>query len=195
MLAASCASASSFSYTGSLDPSDANDFALFEFTLSVPAGVNIQTWGYGGGTNAAGAVIAAGGFDPYVSLFQGKGNMATFLASNDDGLCPPAHANPACRDSTLTLLNPAAGDYTVALSVAGNMSFAENQGTGTLGDGFIGLGNYYDGASGSVRTSAYAIDIASPGIAPEPPTLTLVALAALLPVFFKIKTKKEESHQ
>ena len=137
-------SAAAISYTGNLNPNDPNDVALFTFTLSSTGSVSIQSWGYGGGANASGTVIATGGFDPYVSLFSGVGNRATFLASNDDGLCPPGNGSVACHDSTLGVTTLAAGSYTVALTVFNNFSFAENTGSGTLGDGFIALGNYFD---------------------------------------------------
>jgi hypothetical protein len=168
------------SFTGSLDPGNPNDVFFATFTLATVSSLNIQTYGYGGtlnapgGVNAAGMVIAAGGFDTYVSLFAGTGPSATFLASNDDGLCPPGHASPACHDSTLTLSGLAAGSYTLALSVFDNISFAENLGSGTLGDGFVGFGDYFDAASGTTRTSAYAIDISGNFAVPEPASLWLM---------------------
>ena len=85
------ASATTLSFAGNLDPANANDVFLASFTLSGTSNLQVQSWGYGGtlaapgGTNAAGIVIPAGGFDTYVSLFQGTGSSATFLASNDDG--------------------------------------------------------------------------------------------------------------
>jgi hypothetical protein len=178
--------ASSVSLTGSLDPNDPNDVFVYGFTLSAASTVTIQTYGYGGtsnapaGKNAAGQVISAGGFDPYVSLFLGIGAGATFLASNDDGACPPGYPAPACHDATL--VSPlAAGAYTLALSVFDNFSFAENLATGTLGDGFIGLGSYFDAASGTDRTSNYAVDISANGpITPTPePGTWLVDACAL----------------
>ncbi|MGH9720611.1 MAG: DVUA0089 family protein [Bryobacteraceae bacterium] len=177
------------SLTGNLSPDDPNDVLLAAFTLSSTANVSFQSWGYGGtanapgGTNAAGAVITPGGFDPYLSLFAGAGPSATFLVSNDDGFCPPGTPGPACRDSSLDVLNLAAGTYTAALSVFSNFSFAENFGSGTLGDGFIGLGSYYNADSDSFRNPAYALDITSDGLPvaiPEPGTLGVLAAATLL---------------
>ena len=117
------------SFTGSLNPANANDVFLVKFSLSAPATVKVQSWGYGGssnapgGTNAAGTVIAAGGLDPYISLFSGSGINATFLASNDDGLCPPGTpVSTFCLDPTLTVNLPA-GSYTLALSAFENFSF------------------------------------------------------------------------
>jgi hypothetical protein len=178
--------ANSVSLTGSLDPNDPNDVFLYGFTLSAPSTLTIQTYGYGGtsnapaGKNAAGQVISAGGFDTYVSLFLGAGPGATFLASNDDGVCPPGNSVPACHDSTLLMPSLAAGSYTLALSVFDNFSFAENLGIGTLGDGFISLGSYFDATSGTFRTSNYAVDIIANGPVtpvPEPGTRLLSACA------------------
>src|SRR5512143_1944174 len=117
------ASAAPISLTGQLDPNNPQDAVLRTFTLSAPGSVTIRSWGYGGssgapgGTNAAGAAIAAGGFDPYVTLFAGSGPAATFLASNDDGVCPPGTiADALCGDSTLVTGVLPAGTYTLAIS-------------------------------------------------------------------------------
>ena len=175
--------AASISLAGSLDPNNPDDVFLYTFTLSASSNLAIQSYGYGGGTNAAGAAISAGGFDTYISLFDGAGPTATFLGSNDDGLCPPGNATVACHDSTLTMTALAAGSYTMALSVFDNFSFAENFGSGTLGDGFIGLGDYFDGSSQMVRSSNYAVDISASGLAvPEPAawSLTTSCLLAMI---------------
>lgn len=51
------------------------------------------------------------------------------------------------------------GTYTLVIGRFDNMSLAENRGSGTLGDGFIGLGNY-----DPVRTNEFAIDISGPSV-------------------------------
>ncbi len=152
------------SLTGSLDPNYAGDTYTFAFTASAGVTVGVQSYGYGGssatlsGFNAAGQPIAAGGFDTYLSLFSGTGPSATFLQSNDDGLCPPAATDGGnCYDSRLIALSIPAGEYTLVLSVSGNMSYAENYGSGTLGDGFFGfLPADYGG-----RNSNWALDIST----------------------------------
>lgn len=187
------ANSTTLSMTGMFDPANANDVAFIQFALATPGSVNIQTWGYGGtanapgGTNGAGTVIPAGGFDPYISLFQGWTSAATFVESNDDGACPPGEASPACHDSTLNIASLTAGQYTLALTVFDNFSFAENFGSGTLGDGFIGLGNYFDADSGTVRNSKWAVDVVGPTITPEsgsntpePGSILLMAVGSTL---------------
>jgi hypothetical protein len=159
------ASAASISLQGALALSAgaANATAAYSFFVSAASTVIIQSYGYGGsssspgGTNLAGTLIPAGGFDPYISLFTGAGPSATFLASNDDGACPPGtQSGGLCGDSTLSLsLGP--GTYTLVVEAFDNMSLAENLGSGTLGDGFTGLGNY-----DPVRTNNFAIDVSGP---------------------------------
>lgn len=157
--------ASGTSVVGQLDPNDPQDVFLYQFTLSAPGTVAIQTWGYGGtqsaagGTNAKGTAVSPGGFDPYLTVFAGGSPAAVFRVSNDDGACPPGTLSAgACRDATLSLPALPAGTYTLALSTFENMSFAENLGTGTLADGFIGLGSF------GGRTSGFAVDISGPTV-------------------------------
>src|ERR1039457_2272303 len=74
------------SYTGTLLSSTA--VVQKTFTLSSPATIGLQTWGFGGGTNAAGDVISPGGTDPFLAIFSGTGPSATILtdgASNPFG--------------------------------------------------------------------------------------------------------------
>jgi hypothetical protein len=190
--------AASTSFVGAFDPDDPNEVFLIEFSLVGTTDVIAQSYGFGGsssapgGTNAAGTAIGAGGFDTYLSLFSGTGTSATFLTSNDDGLCPPGAAGDgACADSTLQVDDLPTGSYTLALSVFANLSFAENLGAGTLGDGFIQLGTYIHLPSLTDRTSDYALDLEAdgltviatrtiPGVAtavPEAASLVLVATA------------------
>lgn len=180
-MSAPLAQADSFSYVGFLDPTNPNDVFITSFTLAAPSAVAIQTWGFGGtanapgGTNAAGAVITGGGFDPYVSLFNGAGASATFIGSNDDGLCPPGHLAPVCADSSFTTGLLTAGSYTLALTLPFNFSFAENYGSGTLGDGFIGLdASFSDGSCAASCSSAYAVDISYAVPVPEPASWALL---------------------
>ena len=69
------------SYTGTLaNPDnasgtfDSSDSFSLTLALSTASNVNLQTYGFGGGVNAAGSTILAGGTDPFVGLFSGTGN-------------------------------------------------------------------------------------------------------------------------
>lgn len=187
-LVCSSAAASTISYVGDLrsdatflppdpDPGDA-EFAQWAavvktFHLSTLSSVTATTFGYGGGTNGNGASIAAGGFEPYLSLFDAAGN---FLASTFSGVtCPPGAGsyNGACYDVTLDAGTLAAGDYQIAISAFENMSLAENSG-GVLLDGFTGLGNL---ASGEDLHYAFDVDIASTTPVPESTTLIPMAIS------------------
>ncbi|MGJ5819763.1 DVUA0089 family protein [Paludibaculum fermentans] len=185
VLGAFSASAGTISIVGSLAAGDPNDVFIYAVTVAPGGNLTIQGWGYGGGVNAAGAVIPPGGLDGYLSVFSGSGPTATFLASDDDGGCPPGAAAPFCADPRLVLTGLAPGAYTLALSTFGNMSFAENWGAGTLGDGFVGLGSYFDWRTLSDRTPAYALDITTDNGAPvpEPGSASLLALAILAAAF------------
>jgi hypothetical protein len=153
--------------------------AVAGFHVSAASAMTAITFGYGGGTNGAGMSIAQGGFEPYLSLFDASG---VFLASTFFGTnCPAgAHTNTnsgQCFDVLLDGGALAAGDYQIAISAFENMSFAENNGSGTLADGFTGLGNLAQG-----EDLHYAFDVilnpqTSP--VPEPGYLGLIACAAL----------------
>jgi hypothetical protein len=128
----------------------ANNVALHVISVPVGGPVTFVSKGF-----------AAGGIDPYFTLFQDAGKSATFMDSNY------TQAFSAGGDFTLSVtLSP--GNYTVAIGAFANMSFPENLGTGTLGDGFISLGEPY--ALG--RTYYYELEV---GLGPAPatiPTLT-----------------------
>ena len=124
------------SYAGTLSsPEDTVEYVL---NLASAGTVTLQTYGFGGGTNAAGTVILPGGTDPFLAIFSGTGDSATIVTDgggnpygtsldmtnygNPDFLgCPPAGApviggSPQCGDITMTLALLAAGTYTVILS-------------------------------------------------------------------------------
>ncbi len=177
----SVAGAASLSFTGVFLQDD--QVELIPFTVGTPGGVVLRTFGYGGGVNAAGDLIAASGFDPMLTLFDGAGWQ---LVQNDDAGCGSV-GDPGtgiCLDARIDASLPA-GSYVLALTQWGNFSFGP-----TLDDGFLqaGTGNYTgpDGfwdAKGAPRTGLRAVDITTPDAqpVPEPATVLLVGggLAAL----------------
>jgi hypothetical protein len=165
---------------------------LRSFTLTSASSVDIVSFSYGGGTNGNGTVIAQGGLEPYLSLFDSAGD---FLSSTYFGVTCPVGAKTntssgECFDVLLNAGNLAAGTYQVALSAYANMSFAENLGTGTLADGFTGLGNLFPGED---LHYAFDVDINSPTTpVPEPSTGALVALASFGLRMLRRKFGKED---
>lgn len=138
------------SYTGTLTDVDDALTGRIVLTLASASTVTLQTWGFGGGTNAAGVNIVAGGFDPFVGLFSGTGDSAQIvdgssaILSNYDSFvgCPPAAeatigTTSVCADLHMSF-DLAAGVYTVLLT---NGTYLPNAvfGGGQLGDGFTDL--------------------------------------------------------
>jgi hypothetical protein len=150
-------------------------------TFVVPIATTIQaiSYSFGGGASQTGAVVAAGGLEPYLSLFNSSGD---FLASTYFGTSCPAGAQTwagNCFDVALDGGILAPGTYEIALSAWANMSLAENNGPpANLADGFSGLGNLAAG-----EDLHYAFDVVLPSVveaggvtAPEPGTLILLPM-------------------
>jgi len=173
-----------FSYTGTL--TTPTDVFAQSFTLPAPSLVTIQTYGFGGGTNAAGTVIAPGGFDPLIALFSGMATSATILTdgggnpiTSADNLslftpgCPPAGlvtvgtVTGVCGDDTLTA-SLAAGTYTLLLTDANFVPIPVNPGssspfdlTDTTSNNYgssTGNGAYSDLTGGVFQTCATDVD-------------------------------------
>jgi Dockerin type I domain len=146
---------STLSYTGNL----ASPQSVFEvtFTLAASDTVTFKTWSFGGGTNAAGQVIPAGGFDPLVALFTGSSAAAPIyldstshpVADADNllnaswsyvGNCPAAGtvnigSNHDCGDDLMQVALPS-GTYTLLLSDANYQPGAIYDG-GDLSEPFV----------------------------------------------------------
>ena len=129
----------------------ADNVALYPFMVTYAGTVSIVSTGF-----------AAGGVDPYFTLFTGSGSSATFLDSN--------YAQAISTGGDFTWAGTlAAGSYEIALGAFENLSFAENLGSGTLGDGFIQLGD-----PNSVFDGSYKLTLTTP--IPEPSQAWLLAL-------------------
>src|ERR1700722_17563748 len=116
------------SYQGNFSSDDV--VQIFDFNVATPGLVTLQTFGYAGGVNGAGTTIAAGGFDPVLTLFDGLGN---FLVMNDDGPCGTVGMDPTtlnCFDSYISL-DLTTGAYTLALTENDNLPIGP-----TLADSF-----------------------------------------------------------
>jgi hypothetical protein len=148
------------------------------FSVGTASEMQAVTFSYGGGINGAGTSIAQGGFEPYLSLFDSSGN---FLASTFFGTTCPVGANAntssgQCFDVSLDGGTLLPGTYQIAISAFENMSSAENSGTGTLADGFTGLGTLADG-----EDMHYAFDVVLTSTTPVPePSDAWLLTSALL---------------
>jgi len=183
---ANCATAS-LSLTGSL-PSPQSAIQQ-TFTLDAPATLQIVTWSFGGGTNAAGQVIPPGGFDPLVALFSGPPGAPSIILNaanpaadadtltNFVGNCPPAGTvmigtgvgSVVCGDDAL-VLPLAAGTYTLVVTDANYIPSAVDPGPPSfslLSDGFLDLtGGVFqtcnttsDGTTCITPANRFAVDI------------------------------------
>jgi hypothetical protein len=187
------ASAATISFTGSFTADD--NIQLFNFSISSPGTVTIQSWGFAGGTNGAGQVIPAGGFATDLSLFDASGNLITSDFGGTAPGCAPRNIDPIttfCLDAYINTFL-ADGQYIVALTEDNNLPFGP-----TLADGFLqqGQGNFtgpavgqQDGSflliTGDQRTNQWAVDIGSvdsaqiPSTVPEPSRTVPVILLLL----------------
>lgn len=126
----------------------ANNVAIYEFDLTQAGLVQFDSQGF-----------SLGGLSPYFSLFKGNGLSASFVDSNYYSTGTDFHLSE----------NLAAGHYTVTLGSNQNLSFAENYGSGSLADGFTGLGD-----PSQMGNASYRFTVSTP--VPEPTTLTLAVL-------------------
>jgi hypothetical protein len=195
------ASAGTTSYTGALASPEDSSNAL-TVTLATGGVLGVQTWGFGGGTNASDTVIPAGGFDPFVGVFAGTGSTATFIDGASDDLsnysgsyvgCPPAGevniGGEVCGDVTLSEAL-SAGTYTVLITDAAYIPNAVFETDGELGDGFSDFtggvlqtcNTVGSNTSCITPTADWALDITTPASAspvPEPNGLWALGLAFL----------------
>jgi hypothetical protein len=182
------------SYVGTLATSE----STFETTLTLTSAesVTLQTYGFGGGTNGNGTVIAPGGTDPFLAIFSGTGGGATILtdaSSNPFGTsldlgnyssftgCPPANTvsdfgDTTCGDITMNFASLAAGTYTIVLSDGQYIANAVFD-NGTVGEGFSDFTggafcNTVDTTTGTPcpnTSGAFALDVTTSGSSTPPP--------------------------
>jgi hypothetical protein len=153
------------------DAAIANNVALYTFNIADNGLVSLVSTGF-----------AAGGIDPYFGLFSGSGASATFLDSN----YTQAFSTGGDFSYSATL---AAGTYQVAIGAFANLSFAENLGTGTLGDGFTSLGDpnsLYDGSYSVTLT------LPTPTSVPEPSTVALLLFGFVALTTYKARQSGEQ---
>ncbi|MBU2993524.1 DVUA0089 family protein [Octadecabacter sp. 1_MG-2023] len=189
-LMASAAHAATFSFSGEFV--NDNDVVIFEFQVGALSDINLRSFSYGGGTQADGNVVAAGGFDPILTLFNSTGGLIN--SQDDSSNTTPDPITGNTYDVNLDVFALAAGTYSVAVSQYDNFNAG-----GNLSDGF-----FYDGAgnenftagiascsnaifcdvSDTNRTGAFAFDISGvdDAIIVVDPTPNVVPLPAGMPL-------------
>jgi hypothetical protein len=186
LLAFSAAAFADISYTGAFQADD--DKFLTDFTLVSAMQITIRTWSFAGGTNAAGDVIAPGGFAPVLSLFDSAGNLLLLDSGGvAPGGCGPRSIDAAtgfCLDAYINAFL-SAGAYTTVLTQWDNTPNGP-----TLADGFLedGNGNFTGGpfllnaGAGFQRTGNWALDVPGTAITgvPEPQYAAFLAVLFLM---------------
>jgi len=184
LLAFHASAHANLSFTGTFAADD--DVQTFSFTVVAPGNVTLVSYSYAGGTNAKGQLIARGGFDPILSLFDGSGML---IATTDDGTFPDVGIDLVTGLSLDAFLKLplAPGNYSVSITEFDNFAIGP-----TFGDGFTrqGQGNFtgalFGPGSGSFfdfsrdqRTNGWAFDVLFATPVSEPASTALVAVALL----------------
>jgi len=170
------------SYFGAFTQDDNQQ--TFQILVGDPTTITLQSWGFAGGTNAAGSVIPAGGFATVLSLFDPSGLLVTSDTGGTapDG-CTPRNIDEAtgfCLDAYVSESVLTSGSWTAVLTEFDNTANGP-----ALADGFTqdGAGNFNNGFQlfyTFQRTGNWAVDI-NDGYTPEPAAawLTLAGLGFL----------------
>lgn len=182
------AQAADFSFSGMFTGDD--DVAFFDFSATDASTITLRSYSYAGGTNAAGTVFAAGGFDPILTLY----NLTTGerIAQQDDGSGVPSDPTTSENYDVNFSQILTAGNYRVALSQFDNFGGAtlsdpfRRAGQGNFTSGFCGEGNAapFCDVTGAKRTGNWAFDVlgvnaaTGPGTpaVPEPATWAMMLL-------------------
>ncbi len=184
LMTMSAASAANFSFTG--DFTYDNDVQLFNFTVGAQSTVELRSWSYAGGVNAAGQTIARGGFDPILALFNSAGVK---IGEQDDAGCSRVIGDAvtgSCYDTRYSL-SLAAGTYTASVQQYNNFARATlAQGFNKDGVDFRHFRNDFIDSNRNQRTNLWAFDIlnvndaTAPGNdVPEPASFALIGLGLL----------------
>ncbi len=122
-----------------------DDAQLFDVVVSTAGPADIRTYSYAGGLTSTGRVIAGGGFDPVLTLFNSGG---MFLADNDEGagIATDPTTGEAFDARITTNLTP--GSYIVALTQFDNFA------AGDLATGFVEAGHPHFTADPTFTTGA-----------------------------------------
>ncbi|GHG04236.1 DVUA0089 family protein [Thalassotalea marina] len=165
------------SFTGNFDNDESRYYIQFDVTADNST-VDFTSWGYAGGVNAAGTVIADGGFDSQLFIFD---SANTLLDSDDDSSTVVSASSNLSYDALISLTLDT-GRYFAVLTQYNSDYISGDLLTGNWQP--AGLTNF------NGRTSFFAFDISGENLAniggighdvtpvSEPGTLALFALTA-----------------
>lgn len=187
LFGAAPASAANFSFTGTIAQDDTVQF--FNFSVGAASTVTLLTYSYAGGVQADGNVVAQGGFDPILSLFDASTGL--LINSNDDGLSSQVGTDIITGFTFDTFLQSALGigTYTVAVSQFDNFAIGPFLINGFLQTGSPNFtasfgcsnGQFCD-VGGFNRTNSWAFDVLNVNSAVVVPP-SVIPIPAALPLF------------
>ncbi|PCJ16106.1 MAG: hypothetical protein COB04_11685 [Gammaproteobacteria bacterium] len=164
----STANAVSISFTDEFLYDDDRLYASFD--VATTSNVVLRSLGYAGGTNAAGEVIADGGFDTLLFLFDAAGSLIT----SDDNSSGITSAQSGLSRDALLDLSLDAGSYTAVLTRFNNEYVSGDINLDSSWDQIV---SGFDG-----RSTEFALDInidslTKPQVSvPEPLSFSLLGL-------------------
>ncbi len=173
MSSAAYATTMDFSFTGTF-AGDA-EVQQFNFTIGATSNVTLRSYSYAGGTMADGTIVAAGGFDPILALWDSLGNL---VGEFDDGpeTVPVDPATGAAFDTNLILLGLTAGSYTATITQFSNFALGTNLSQGfqqsgaTFTSGFGCSNGQFCDFTGNNRSNFWAFDVLGVDSAVAPPS-------------------------
>jgi len=152
-------------YTGTFDSDD--NVVYVQLDLAEDSLIQFESFGYAGGTMSDGSVVAEGGFDTVLHLFQPFG---TEILDQDDGASRVSASSGLALDF-LAQMYLTAGQYFIAITQYANF-WDGGVWSGAQTDGFVDF-------AGNIRTNQYAFEYA----VLDAPVVSAVPIPAALWLF------------